>query len=254
MMRGVEELGVEGGRWGIYNILKIEQKPGCFFRPYKICSVPLHRLSPEAMASPSAVLLFVLLLHNLPACLASTPTENCPPSPEGQQASDQNQPPQNCPSNTCPTCPSPDPANTARLAYLITAHDERTLLDAERLVNEISHPNNVVMIHVDRSEFRFCCCKNGFVKVALRPKVGRRVKGREWSKIEEGLIRRAAQLFTAVCLLLLLLNDFSIFFSLFCCSLFSPLFFFSSVFSLPNAAPSQSTPKYSGRRPPSSAP
>ena len=50
---------------------------------------------------------------------------------------------------TCPVCPPTTPTNTIRLAYLVTVHDDRTLLAAESLLDHISHPNNIVLLHVD---------------------------------------------------------------------------------------------------------
>ena len=36
------------------------------------------------------------------------------------------------------------------LAYLVNAHDDRTLHDAAKLVNAISHPDNLIFVHIDR--------------------------------------------------------------------------------------------------------
>jgi len=37
-----------------------------------------------------------------------------------------------------------------KLAYLVNAHDDRTLSDAVKLINAISHPDNLILIHVDK--------------------------------------------------------------------------------------------------------
>ena len=46
----------------------------------------------------------------------------------------------------CPPCPPP---SKTRFAYLISVHDDRTVRDAVPLINAVSAPNNVVLVHVD---------------------------------------------------------------------------------------------------------
>ncbi|GMH49385.1 hypothetical protein TrRE_jg7277, partial [Triparma retinervis] len=54
------------------------------------------------------------------------------------------------PATSTTQCPPCNAAGPARLAYLINIHDSRTLNDALPLLNAISAPNNLVLIHVDK--------------------------------------------------------------------------------------------------------